>query len=129
MKIAISHWQGRISPVFDESRQLLLIETRNGREINRAREKLRHANPLTRARFVAGLGTEILICGAVSVTLERALLAENIKVFAYTCGPVKEVIEAFKNNRLSDPEFLMPGCHGKKRPEMIWDRQNLKLNR
>src|SRR3989339_815308 len=32
MRIAIAHWQGRVSPVFDVSDQLFLIDIENGRE-------------------------------------------------------------------------------------------------
>jgi predicted Fe-Mo cluster-binding NifX family protein len=110
MKIAIPHWQGRVSPVFDESRQLLLVDILNSGEIRYAEKRLRNSDPLLRAKDVANSGAEVLICGAVSLTLEMALLSENIKVIPCTCGPVKEVIKAFIDGKLLDPLFLMPGC-------------------
>jgi predicted Fe-Mo cluster-binding NifX family protein len=119
MKIAIPHWQGRVSPVFDESQELFLIDIENHREINRAEIKLRHSNPLLRAGAIADLGAEVLICGAISLALEKALLSKNIEVIAYTCGQTKDVIDAFLKNKLSDPTFLMPGCRRERRPGKI----------
>lgn len=119
MRIAIPYWQGRVSPVFDQSRRLLLVEIKNGREIRREEITLRHNTPLLRAKDIAELGTEVLICGAISLILEQALISENIRIIAYTCGPVKDVINAFLRSRLSNPEFLMPGCARKRFPPEI----------
>lgn len=116
MKIAIPYWQGRVSPVFDTSREILLIEIEKGREVRRIEVDLRHRDPLLRAGYVASLGIEWLICGAISISLEKALVSHNIKVFSYTRGSVKEVIEAFLNGKLADPMYLMPGCRRRKTP-------------
>lgn len=116
MKIAIPYWQGRVSPVFDESREILLVDIENGRERRRITMKLRSSNPLARAGDVADSGVEWLICGAISISLERALAAKNVKVFSYTRGSVKEVIDAFVQGNLADPIYLMPGCRRKGHP-------------
>lgn len=105
-----------MSPVFDTSREILLIEIEKGREVRRIEVDLRHRDPLLRAGYVASLGIEWLICGAISISLEKALVSHNIKVFSYTRGSVKEVIEAFLNGKLADPMYLMPGCRRRKTP-------------
>ncbi len=114
MKIAIPHWKGRVSPVFDESRQLVLVDILNGKSTGYAVKKLKNSNPLFRAKEVADLNAQVLICGVVSQVLEMALLSENVRIIPYTCGPVKEVIKAFIDDRLNEPMFLMPGCRRKK---------------
>lgn len=116
MKVAIPYWQGRVSPVFDESREILLVEIEKGREVRRIEVDLRHSDPLLRAGYVASLGVEWLICGAISISLEKALLSKNIKIFAYTRGSLNEVIEAFLNGNLTDPMYRMPGCCRRKIP-------------
>jgi predicted Fe-Mo cluster-binding NifX family protein len=126
MRIAIPHWQGRVSPVFDESRQLLLVDILNNGEIRYAEKRLCNRDPLLRAKDVANSGTEVLICGAVSLTLEMALISENINVIPCTCGPVKNVIKAFIDDKLSDPLFLMPGCCRKRRSPGNNSRRNLR---
>lgn len=119
MKIAIPHWRGRVSPVFDESRQLVLVDILNGKNIGYAVKKLQHSDPLLRAKDVAGFGAEVLICGVVSQVLEMALISESIRIIPCTCGPVKGVIQAFLHDKLADPVFLMPGCCRKKRYERV----------
>jgi predicted Fe-Mo cluster-binding NifX family protein len=110
MKIAIPYWQGRISPVFDEATRLMLVETGQGREVRRETQALVHLDPWERAREVHLLGTQVLICGAISWPLEMALHEAGITVIAQTCGPVEEVLAAFMNDGLGDDAYVMPGC-------------------
>ncbi len=115
MRIAISNWQGRISPVFDVAGNLLLVDVEGGREIGRSEHRVDQAGPLARARQVAGLGTDVLICGAVSWPLEMALVSAGVRVVSQTCGPLEDVLEAFCGGRLTGKTFLMPGCRGRRR--------------
>jgi len=46
MRIAIAHWTGRVSPVFDVSDRLLLIDVEGGQEQKRKDIKLTSENPL-----------------------------------------------------------------------------------
>ena len=110
MRVAIPYWQGRVSPVFDEARCLMLVEVFEGREVARETRTLVHRNPWGRTLEVAHLGTEVLICGAISKPLEIALCEAGITVYAKTCGPVEEVLAAFFNGRLEDKDYIMPGC-------------------
>jgi len=66
MRIAIAHWTGRISPVFDVSDHLLLIDIEGRQEQRREDIKLMSDNPLERAKELSELGVEILICGSIS---------------------------------------------------------------
>jgi predicted Fe-Mo cluster-binding NifX family protein len=75
MKVAIPEWRGRVSPVFDVARNLLLVEVENGAEQARRNVDLIVKEPGARADFVARLGTDVLVCGAISWPLEMALAA------------------------------------------------------
>ncbi len=110
MKIAIPFWQGRISPVLDEATRLVLVETGHGREVRRETRTLTRFDPWGRAREIWLLGTQVLICGAISWPLEMALHGAGITVIAQTCGPVEEVLAAFVNGRLVNDAYVMPGC-------------------
>lgn len=115
MRIAIPSWQDRVSPVFDVAKSLLLVDVAGGRELGRRESAIRRIDPLARAREVAGFGTEVLICGAISWPLEMALSAAGVRVIPQTCGPVDEVLEAFLLGQLTSNAFLMPGCCGRRR--------------
>lgn len=115
MKIAIPQWQGRVSPVFDASNRLLLVDIENNQEISRVEVKMIHDDPLGRAKHLAFLDVDTLICGAISSALAAAIVSSNIKIIAYTCGPVSRVLDAFLHNQLSNSEFIMPGCDKQRR--------------
>jgi len=115
MKVAIPHWQGRVSPVFDVAARLLLIEMADGCECGRGELPLMATNPTHRAGELSRSGTDVLICGAISWPLEMAVSSAGIQIVAHVCGQVEEVLRAFLEDRLSDPAFLMPGCCGRRR--------------
>lgn len=120
MKAGLSVWKGRISPVFDVSRRLLVVEIADGAEVGRAEHDLAVETPPARARRLAELGVDVLICGAVSRPLEAALAARDVHVIAQTCGDVEDVLRAFAAGRLNGPVFLMPGCVGRRRQLHGW---------
>jgi len=115
MKVAIPHWQGRVSPVFDVAGNVLVVEIRDGVEQSRQDVALDAEDPQLRATRLAQTGTDILICGAISWPLEMALSAVGIDVIPQTCGDVEQVLAAFVHGQLRQDAFLMPGCCGRRR--------------
>jgi predicted Fe-Mo cluster-binding NifX family protein len=115
MRVAITTWCGRVSPVFDVAGRLLLVEFKGGSEASRIEAALGEAEPMARARRLSEMGTDVLICGAVSRPVEAALVSAGIQVMSQTCGPVEEVLQAFVAGRLQDAAFSMPGCCGRRR--------------
>lgn len=109
MKVALAHWQGRIAPVFDVSDNVYLIQCAGGREIKREPKTLNHHDPFSRAREVTILGTQVLICGAVSSPLETALESAGVRVIGFVCGDLEVVLRAFLSGSLHRPCFRMPG--------------------
>ena len=115
MRVAIAHWQGRVSPVFDAAGSVLLIDVANGRERQREDRVLTQTGVLARAGEFLTLGAEVLICGAISAPLEAALVSSGVRVFGFVCGPVEDVLAAFLDGRLTRQAFCMPGCGGRRR--------------
>ena len=115
MRVAIPHWQGRVSPVFDVATDLLLVDVEQSVESHREYRLLTNSDPLGRAKEVAGLGPDVVICGAVSMVLETALINAGIKVFGFVCGKVEDIMGAFISGGLTDSQFLMPGTCSKRR--------------
>ena len=115
MKVAIPHWQGRVSPVLDVAGRFLLVDLDEGREVSRQDGSLAASGPLERARELRQAGTQVLICGAVSRPLELALEAAGVQVIPHTCGQLEEVLAAFVSGQLNQEAFLMPGCCGRRR--------------
>jgi len=110
MKIAIPHWQGRISPVFDVASRLLVIAP-DGRQDVAIDGGGLHA----RVGQLVELRVELLICSAISGALEMAIEGAGIRVMAGICGPVDEVADAFMRRGRLDHTFSMPGCKRRRR--------------
>ncbi|NQU20524.1 MAG: NifB/NifX family molybdenum-iron cluster-binding protein [Candidatus Nealsonbacteria bacterium] len=115
MRTVIPIADGRISPVFDVARRLLLVDSENEREVRRTEEVLEEPELAARARRVAELGADVLICGAISRPLEAMLLSAGVEVIPQTCGPVEDVIRAFVSGQLTEQAFVIPGCCGHRR--------------
>ena len=115
MRVGIPTWDGRVSPVLDVARRLLLVEIEGNAEVARREADLEAVPLATRVKRIRELDVEILVCGAVSWPLEAALLSAGVRVIPQTCGPVEEVLRAFLSGRLTDEAFLMPGCCGRRR--------------
>ncbi len=110
MRVAIPIADGRISPVFDAARRVLLVDLEDGREVNRSDAILDESPVAARAGCLARLQPNVLICGAISRPLEELLLSAGIEVIGQTCGNVEEVLGAFVTGKLTDDAFIMPGC-------------------
>jgi hypothetical protein len=105
-RIAVHHWQKRIAPVFDTGGRILVLA--DGRA---AREEhlMICSQPLHRAEELRVLRVELLICGAISRSMQEALSAGGIVVVGFVAGDLERVISAWQQGRL-DETFAMPGC-------------------
>jgi len=123
MKVAIPHWQGRVSPVFDVAGNVMIVEINGGVEQSRQDVVFDVEEPQVRAARLAETGADVLVCGAISWPLEMAVSAAGIEVIPQTCGDVEGVLAAFIDGRLSQGAFLMPGCCGRRRRSRVRRRR------
>ncbi len=115
MRVALAIWNGRISPVFDVARQVLILDLQDGREVSRHVETLPGTELRYQADRLAALAPQTLICGAISQPMAAMLAAHGVSVVPFTAGDVEEVIAAWLSGSLSDPALIMPGCCGQMR--------------
>lgn len=115
MRVALATWNGRISPVFDVARQVLLVDIEKGRETARSRDALPGTDPHAQAERLKGLGVEVLICGAVSRPMADLLAGLNVRVLPFTAGDEEDVLSAWRGGALPAPTWSMPGCCGRMR--------------
>lgn len=117
MKIAVAAHEGRVSPVLDVARRVLIVEWEGDREIGRHEAALVDEGLSARATALAALHVDVLICGALSQPLEAALTSAGVPLMPRICGSVEEVLAAHRAGRLSDVAFGMPGCCGRRRQQ------------
>lgn len=110
MNVAIPIWQNRVSPVFDVAGQVLVARIRKGGVEISGQVPVTAQDPQARLEVLQEAGVDVLICGAISRSMERAICAAGIEVISQTCGQVQSVLAAYLDGRLQRGEFLMPGC-------------------
>ena len=115
MKIAVPVWNDRVSPVFDTSGHLLVVELVDGEEVSRGEHAVTDTFPPFRVRRLKELGVELLICGAISNPVACLLDAAGISLMPWVIGDVNDVLDAYKRERLADSRYRMPGCRGRGR--------------
>jgi len=120
MKLALAVFENRISVIFDNSRQLLIVSINDDFVVDRKEVSL---NTLCTIRMVEQLKEEsvgILICGAISDNLQRVIERNEIKVIPWISGPVQNVLDAWFNGTLE--RLVMPGCssHNARRYNRGW---------
>ena len=116
MRLAIPVWNDRVSPVFDTASRVLLLDLADGIEQARQLVEVAQARFSTeRAKRLAELGVNVLVCGAISRPLASYLSAAGIILIPWVSGALEEVLRAYLTDRLSDPCWRMPGCGGRHR--------------
>ncbi len=125
MKIVIPYSQGRISPVFDVAVHFYLIEVKDGKEYSRQEFDFTVNGIFAKTQILSELNVDVLICGAISEIQENVLRNAGIRLLAFICGGVEEVLKAFIQNNLTNGAFQMPGCCGRRRHGYRGRRHNL----
>jgi predicted Fe-Mo cluster-binding NifX family protein len=115
MRVALAVWRGRISPVFDVSRKILVLDVHNGIVTGRKEETLEEVDPVRKAGKLSEWKVRKLICGAISRPLAALFAAYGIRTIPFVAGNAEEVIEAFLAGALPNRRMAMPGCCGQRR--------------
>ena len=108
MKAAFTVWNNRIAPLFDVARQIHVVESDQGRIVAQSNVSLDHQMAAFKARQLAEMGVETLVCGAISRTLQNMVAAYGIELVAFINGDLEEVIDAWQCDRLCNDDFSMP---------------------
>lgn len=109
MKLAIPVCGQDIALVFDDADRLLLIETGEKGLLKEERLRCVGNTMIDRTNQLRSLNVDLLICGAISSTLQRMIETSGITIIPFVRGKAMDVFEAYCLNRLTDQRFLMPG--------------------
>jgi predicted Fe-Mo cluster-binding NifX family protein len=111
MKVAVTVWEERISPVFDASRRLLIAEIEDRRITDRSYVIFDPGMPSNLAKILTELDVPVLICGAVSQVPATIMTNGGIRLISFITGEVDRVLEVYAQGNSLAPAFVMPGCH------------------
>ncbi|MFH1143999.1 MAG: NifB/NifX family molybdenum-iron cluster-binding protein [Candidatus Eisenbacteria bacterium] len=110
MKVAFAAWDDRIAPVFDVARSVHVIQIDRGRIVSESRELLAGEIPAHRVSRLVEMGVAILVCGAISRSMQATVSAYGIQVVPFVAGPLMDVVGAWLSGKLEQGPYSMPGC-------------------
>ena len=110
LKIAVTIWGNRISPVFDASANLLVAEIENSVVVNKTFETISPDTPKTLVSLLNRLGVTVLICGAISQKASDTIVQSRIELISFVTGNTDRILESFAFKNEIGKAFMMPGC-------------------
>jgi len=122
MRLAIPEFNGRVSPVFDFCRRLIVVEVSAKGPSERFQVDWSVPDVQNRADRLKELKVDALLCGGISGELAEDVAGKGIRVFPWISGEIQEVLNAFLSNRLPDPSLSMPGCPRRQGSRGQWPR-------
>lgn len=105
MKVGISVWEDRISPVLDGCKRFLVLDIEDGQAVGREEVEVSETYLPFRARAILDLGIDVLICGAVSRPLAAMLANSGISLVGWANGSVDDALGAFLNKEVNVTDF------------------------
>jgi predicted Fe-Mo cluster-binding NifX family protein len=114
LRIGVTVWNGRVSPLFDVSRHLALFKGSN-REVQSREELALPDDPLAKVRALEERAVDVLICGAISGWVGETIGRSGIRLVSFVAGEAEQVLQAFLRGEVTDGRWTMPGCAGRNR--------------
>jgi hypothetical protein len=122
--IAIPIMRGRVAPVLNWCSRTMIFPVHP--EGGSARELWTpELSPGARLQLLRQHGVQTVICGALSLDLQNWAVGLGVQVIPGVAGDIAAVIEAYRQNRLDQPEFWLPGCRGPRRYRQgLWNEKH-----
>ena len=124
-RLGIPIWNNWVSPVFETSSALLIVDFEDKRETARAVVPMERESLGRKMSLLRDIGIDTLICNGVSRRVNDALLDIGLKVIPCRSGPVEEIITAYSSDQLDQPRYVVRGMRCKGRPVACGGRRGL----
>jgi predicted Fe-Mo cluster-binding NifX family protein len=132
MRLAVAIWDDRISPVFDVSRRILVMDIEKGKVVGKRIEMFTNDNPIHKLSRLTELKVNTLICGAISRTIADLLNQHRIHIIPFITGDRQKVVAAFLTGTLPNSDLSMPGWWVRRRfwqpGARVLDRSGVESN-
>ncbi|MBN2070451.1 MAG: NifB/NifX family molybdenum-iron cluster-binding protein [Candidatus Krumholzibacteriota bacterium] len=110
MKVAITIWNGRVSPVFDSACRLAVMDIGEKGDISSREFDVSTLSLAERKGQLEALGIDILVCGAISNRQAQLIESLGISIIPWVSAGISEVVTALSSGSIGEMDFLMPGC-------------------
>jgi len=105
MRVAITIWENRISPVADSAREMLVADVAGRKIIRRRHERFEDDSLFLRAKKLSELSVTTFICGAISDFYSGLVEGYGIRLIPFAHGRVDEVLSGFLTSSLVSPNI------------------------
>lgn len=109
MKIAVTIWGNRISPVFDSARTLLVVRMEDGHITGQFYTPFDPESSVHLITTLKSLEIDTLVCGAISRKPADLISAHNIHLISFVTGNVRKFLDSFAKGRTVGKKHMMPG--------------------
>jgi predicted Fe-Mo cluster-binding NifX family protein len=110
VKIAITIWGNRISPVFDAAHTLLTARIENRMILNKTYTPFDPDSPQELIQTLKRMDVTTLICGAISTKPADFIVENNIKLISFVTGNALDFLDSFATRQTIEKIHMMPGC-------------------
>jgi predicted Fe-Mo cluster-binding NifX family protein len=110
VKIAVTVWGNRISPVFDSSGTLMIVTIEHTDIMARSIISFDPQYPVSYMRILRQYEVDVLICGAITKGHSAMLKAGGICLVSFVTGSVDSVLGLYVNAPDQIGAVLMPGA-------------------
>ncbi|MDT8378137.1 MAG: NifB/NifX family molybdenum-iron cluster-binding protein [Desulfotignum sp.] len=109
MKLAVTVWGNRISPVFDAASTLLVAEIKNKKIAGQYYTAFDPQSPVDLIHTLKKNHVAILVCGAISKTPASLILDQQIHLISLVTGNVRQFLDSFALKQTVGKKYRMPG--------------------
>ena len=110
MKLALTTARNRITPVFDSATFIEVYESEGyGKPCHLVSSLNFKSGAQEGLETLFHIPIDTVICGAISIEVERLLTLNNVEVYSFLCGSVEDVLLGWQEKRLDEFVFSMPG--------------------
>lgn len=110
MKIALTVWNSRISPVFDAAKTILVAEIKNAEVTNKIYEFFDAQAPASLVKRLTELQVDLFVTGAITQTPASVIESSDITLIPFIGGRIDEALSLFANGESPAPKMALPGA-------------------
>ncbi len=124
MKLAITIWGNRISPVFDAASTLLVAHLEKKTIIKKTYKSFNPETPENLFKILKKMEISVLVCGAISTRPADLIVENGIKLISFVTGDASSFLDNFAHKGTIEKTFMMPGCS----KQYCWRSKSKKLS-
>ena len=113
--LAIPVFRARVAPVLDWCSKIILIPEEGADAASGLQIDVMEEDTFRLMRTLREQGTKTLICGALSPEMLNYGESIGLRIIHGIAGDIEEVLQAYREQKLDQPKYWLPGCRGQRR--------------